>query len=270
MPDADLATLTLKMRRLQRWSEDEGAPRPTTVVHYAGHPSARVTIDPTSRSPAASFNHNRITLWGGRDLSDSDLDDMARLFEASGIERFFVWLHPGPGLARVHAWLATAGATKVPWTRYPTLVYSGASPGRRAATAVDVRKITRREIDAAALTEEDVPGGYLETIGRPGFHHFAAFDAGRLIATAGLSHFEDVAFLNGARTLEAFRRRGAQTALIAARIDEAQRLGCTLIATETLTMLPSSFANLLRAGFEVAYEREVYECVKHPTPSTGL
>ncbi len=269
MPHPDLATLALKMRRLQSWSEDNGSPRTTTVVHYADHPCARVTVDPTSDSPAASFNDNRITLWGGQGLSASELDDMARLFGAQGIQRFFVWLHPAPGLAVAHEWLATNGASKVPWTRYPTLVYSGVSSARPTAD-LDVRKITRSDIEAAGLTQDDVPGGYLQTLGRPGFHHFAAFDSGRLIATAGLTHFEDIAFLNGAKTAEAFRGRGAQTALIAARIDEARQLGCTLIATETLTLLKSSFANLMRAGFEVAYEREVYEFVKHDNPSAGL
>jgi predicted GNAT family acetyltransferase len=68
-----------------------------------------------------------------------------------------------------------------------------------------------------------------------------------------------VGYLMGARTSESFRKRGAQTAMIAARVEEARRLGCTLISTQTLTMLKDSYSNLTRAGFEVAYDKEVYE-----------
>jgi hypothetical protein len=54
------------------------------------------------------------------------------------------------------------------------------------------------------------------------------------------------------------RRRGAQQALIAARIAKANELGAGLIVAETLTMLESSLGNLERAGFREVYEKEVY------------
>jgi hypothetical protein len=44
------------------------------------------------------------------------------------------------------------------------------------------------------------------------------------------------------------------------RIEKAQELGCTLIVSQTLTMLKDSYANLQRVGFEEVYEQEVYEC----------
>jgi GNAT superfamily N-acetyltransferase len=76
------------------------------------------------------------------------------------------------------------------------------------------------------------------------------------------SYSSEIGYLTYATTAEAFRRRGSHTAVIAARIEEARRLGCTLILTKTLTMLRDSYANLTRAGFQVAYEKEVYECVR--------
>ena len=255
-------SILLKMRRWCRWADLNEPRPPTTMAHYVDHPFASVTVDPASDSGAASFNRNRIRLWGGEAVAASDLDNMAALFDAQGVRRFFVWLNPGPGIALVHEWLASRGAVQIPWTRYPTMVHSGQQSAPRPATTVEVRKVTRRDMEVAAPGADVMPGGYLETLGRAGFHHFAAYESGRLIATAGLTHWEDMAYLNGAQTAEPFRRRGAQTALIAARIDEAHRLGCALIVTETLTMLPSSFANLVRAGFEVAYEKEVFECVK--------
>jgi hypothetical protein len=59
-------------------------------------------------------------------------------------------------------------------------------------------------------------------------------------------------------TAEGDRRRGAQQALIAARVDLAKRLGADIIVSETITNLTSSLANLQRAGFRTVYETEVY------------
>lgn len=129
----------------------------------------------------------------------------------------------------------------------------------------DVHEVSCNDIEAAGpeLAEASMDS-YIRSAGRPGFHHYVAFDAGRPIATATLACFEDTGYLTYARTAEPFRRRGAQSALIAARVEKARDLGCTLIVSQTLTMLKESFANLKRAGFEEMYEQEVYEC------ATGL
>jgi GNAT superfamily N-acetyltransferase len=62
-----------------------------------------------------------------------------------------------------------------------------------------------------------------------------------------------------AATAESHRRRGAQQALIATRLERAERLGCAIEVSETLYMLEHSWRNLQRAGFQEAYEKEVYE-----------
>ena len=62
-----------------------------------------------------------------------------------------------------------------------------------------------------------------------------------------------------AATAESHRQRGAQQALIAARIEQAERIGCSILVSETLTMLEHSLRNLQRAGFQEVYEKEVYE-----------
>ena len=62
-----------------------------------------------------------------------------------------------------------------------------------------------------------------------------------------------------ARTVETHRKRGAQQALIAKRVERAEQLGCTILVSETLTMLEHSLRNLQRAGFVEVYDKEVYE-----------
>jgi GNAT superfamily N-acetyltransferase len=252
----DPESLAIQIARMQRWL-DTADQNPAVTLHYFDHAFAAVTVDPTSDAPAASLNRNAIRLCGGRGLTESDLCEMARLFEARAVERFFIWLYPGPGMEVVRGWLAAIGAVKVPWTRYPTMVHTG-ELRRQPSTNLEVRKVSVADIEKHGLAEHGAH--YVRSIGRPGFHHFAAFEGDQAIAIAMLVHFEDIGYVAGAHTAERFRRRGAQTALIAARIEEARRLDCKLIVTDTLTMLEHSYSNLLRAGFEVVYEREVYEC----------
>jgi GNAT superfamily N-acetyltransferase len=109
---------------------------------------------------------------------------------------------------------------------------------------------------------ETIMDGYAESVGREGFHHYMAFDSSQPVAVAALVRFEDIGYLTYASTVESFRRRGAQSALIAHRVTQARALGCTQIVSQTLTMLADSFANLQRAGFREIYEQEVFELVR--------
>ena len=86
-----------------------------------------------------------------------------------------------------------------------------------------------------------------------------AFDDGRPVAIAALCIFEDIGYLMAAATAETHRKRGAQQALIARRIERAEQLGCSIQVSETLYMLEHSYRNLQRAGFREVYEKEVYE-----------
>ena len=187
---------------------------------------------------------------------------MLKLFDSRRVTRSFVWLSPGPGIERVREWLVRLAFVKVPWTRYPTLLHSGELPSQEASPLV-VREIGSRDIASAGSGLADVMmSGFAESVGREGFHHYMAFDGDRPIAVAALAVFEDVGYLTHAATEEAFRRRGAQSALIAHRVEQARALGCTHIVSQTLTMLAHSFANLQRAGFREIYEQEVFERVR--------
>ena len=86
-----------------------------------------------------------------------------------------------------------------------------------------------------------------------------AFEGTLPVAIAALCLFEDFGYLMAARTAESHRKRGAQQALIAARVKQAERLGYSIQVSETLTMLEHSLRNLQRAGFREVYEKEVYE-----------
>jgi GNAT superfamily N-acetyltransferase len=68
----------------------------------------------------------------------------------------------------------------------------------------------------------------------------------------------DFGYLGNGKTVERFRRQGAQSALIGARLELANTLGCSDAVSETYRFLESSYRNLQRAGFVELYARSIY------------
>ncbi len=68
---------------------------------------------------------------------------------------------------------------------------------------------------------------------------------------------DGLAQLTGAATRPAHRRRGVQSALLAARLREAAEWGCDLAV---VTVLPGSKSqqNAQRRGFELLYTRAIF------------
>lgn len=97
----------------------------------------------------------------------------------------------------------------------------------------------------------DLAAVYVRTSGTTCFS--AAVD-GALAGTGVLAVHEGVAVLAGASTRPAFRRRGAQTALLAARLAHARAVGCDL-AMICARPGSDSHRNAERRGFRVAYTR---------------
>ena len=254
--------LSLKMKRLTQWLDGQRPPVRFIRKRFDGPPfgNCYVTIDPDRQARFASGNMNRVYLCGAEAGMDSDsVRHIIDLFTAEGIDRFFVWLSPGPGMEAVRGWLGASGLARVQWTGYPTLCRSVRSPVQ-FSTDFEVREVGADEI--AAMHEppdQTIWPDYVRTAGSEGFFHYMAFDGERPVAIAALCIFEDIGYLMAAATAESHRRRGAQQALIAKRIERAEALGCAVEVSETLYMLEHSWRNLQRAGFQEVYEKEVYE-----------
>lgn len=88
---------------------------------------------------------------------------------------------------------------------------------------------------------------------------FGAFDGDELAAVGALFLNGDYGGMSGAATLPAFRNRGAQGALIAARVEAAVTEGCHWVisetGTETAEVPNPSLHNLHRQGFTDLYDR---------------
>ena len=258
----DAIGLSLKMKRLTQWLD--GRTRPDGLVrkqfHGAPFGDGYVTIDPGRQGPFASSNLNRVYLCGAEaGLEPGGIGRMIDLFAAEGVQRFFVWLSPGPDMDVARGWLEASGLSRIRRTGYPTLCRSAASPVQ-FRTDLEVRQVGAMEIDAAReQLGETLWPDYAKSAGKEGFFHYMAFDGNRPVAIAALCIFEGLGYLMAAATAEGHRQRGAQQALIAKRIERAEQEGCSTLVSETLYMLEHSWRNLQRAGFVEAYEKEVYE-----------
>jgi hypothetical protein len=259
----DKIDLSRKMKRLTVWLETKNQPNSLVRKQFHGAPfgDAYVTIDPERQTPFASGNPNRAHLCGAEAGMDSgSISRLIDLFASEGVRRFFIWLSPGLDMDLARGWIEKSGLSRIRWTGYPTLCRERHLPVQ-FKTDLEIRQVVPDQIAAASeqLGGEMLWPAYAMSVGNEGFFHYMAFDGSRPVAFAGLCIFEHIGYLMAAGTAEGDRKRGAQQALIAKRIERAEQAGCPTQVSETLTMLEHSHRNLQRAGFEEAYEKEVYE-----------
>ncbi len=115
--------------------------------------------------------------------------------------------------------------------------------------------------DAEGLpAHEDFPRDVYEAAERDmaaaGVQRYVALRGGVFAGGAALRLSEGVAQLAGAATTPAHRRRGVQTALLAARLADAAAAGCD-VAVVTTQPGSRSQHNVQRAGFDLLYTRAV-------------
>ncbi|MFL5925424.1 MAG: GNAT family N-acetyltransferase [Gaiellaceae bacterium] len=211
------------------------------------------------KTPIAAVELNRVT-----NVSDElDLDEVERVFGGS------------PHLVSVPPWVerlperltARGYACGYAWMKFER----GPEPAPRVESELRVQDATDLGLFMATIGEGfgAPPDAARDPalVDRPGWHAFLAWDGDQPAAAAGLFVGGDVAWLGGAATRPAFRRRGAQTALLAARIERALAVGARRVCTETGERVPGradqSYRNILRAGFREAYLRPNWRSPAH-------
>jgi GNAT superfamily N-acetyltransferase len=201
-------------------------------------------------------------------VGDGELDAMERHLrpDGSGSTQLEVCPFADPSL---NALLAARGYRVNEWQ----LVWTCPIPAVPAApeASPDERLVVRRTrpgeedlffrcVLSGFLETEDVPEEALALM-RPAGHAdgmelYLALLGDEPIGGASLARVGGVAFVNGCGVRRAFRRRGAQGALLRARLARARELGCTVGYSATLPGT-SSRRNMERYGFRVAYPKIV-------------
>lgn len=166
-----------------------------------------------------------------------------------------------PGYLGLEQSLAALGyARGYAWMKFER----GDAPAPTAAT--DLRVEETLDAEAFALASEGGDGltpelarSLAAIVGAPGWRCFVAFDGDEPAACGALYADGGHGWLGAATTLPQFRRRGAQGAILAARIEAGRADGVRRFGAETGERIQGrpdqSYRNILRAGFQEAYLR---------------
>lgn len=209
---------------------------------------------------------NRIVGLGLREpLDEAALERVEALYRG-GPNLFMVQLSPPALSDELHARLEARGLKRSDsWAK----MIRGPEPPPEVPTDLRIEPVgpDRAEQFTAVLCEAfGMPPDYAPIasglLGRPGWHHYAAFDGARMVATGALAVHDGVGMLGLGATLPSHRGRGAQGALMARRIRAGIALGCRWLTTYTGQDTPEqpnpSYRNMLRAGFRLAFLRPNY------------
>ena len=197
-----------------------------------------------------------------RPATDDDLDEIERFFADAGV-RHFVALAPAARPPELRDRLAERGyGESYAWMKFAL----GSIPETGVETDLRVEATgpeRAEEFAQVLVTGDEMPHAFTEWMavlpGREGWRCWLALDGDDAVAAAALYLAGEIGWLGFAATLPDHRGRGAQSALIAARIDAAFDAGCTALTTETGANVEGrpavSYRNLVRAGFQPAYLR---------------
>jgi hypothetical protein len=206
--------------------------------------------------------------------SDAMLAEAIVAIARTGSPRFFVPVAPTDGSDGLGSRLERLGLRPYNnWMRLSRSLDHLPSAPESPTTSLDVRRIGSEYADvfgSLVATAFDYPRALApiasQTIGRPHWHHYLAFEGDTPIASAAMYVAGSAAWFGFAATDAAYRKRGAQQTLIVRRLQDAAEAGCRWVSVETaedtVTRDAPSFRNLRRLGFEVAYKRPNYLWVR--------
>ena len=207
-----------------------------------------------------------------RPADPGDLDAAEARFRELGAKRFMVPLAPGAEPADLTDKLAARGFYRHNhWIRL--VRETGDVPAARTDLHITPLGAAHAEefgrVNAEAFGYPPTMAAWSSRlVGRPGWQFFGAFDGETLAGVAGLHVQGEAAWFGYAATRAAARGRGAQSGLIAARLEAAREAGCRWCVVETAADTPEkpnpSTHNLRRMGFRDAYERPNWVKVLEP------
>jgi hypothetical protein len=197
----------------------------------------------------------------------AEIGEIAELFRAANVNRFFVHLCPGATPAEIRQWLTDAGLVRYhrSWAKF---VWGGGGlPTPRPGLRVEAARVEHASIFAQIVTDafgipEQVRPVLEAVVGRERWHVYVCFDGETPISAGAMFVHQGAAWLGFGATLAPHRGRGGQQAILAQRVRDAHALGCRTVVTETGEQVPSkpqhSYHNIVRTGFRVHYLRENY------------
>ena len=189
------------------------------------------------------------------------LDEVLAAYRDAGLRP---WIEVPPGAEELLARLVDAGARPL---ESLAVLYTAPEP-RAVPDGVEIRAVGPGEALRFArlhLRGHGVPEGVIDVdapgvataVARDAVHAYIARVDGEDAAAGVLFRHDRDASAANASTVERYRRRGCQSALLARRLTDAAAAGVELLSS--LTVLGSgSQRNMERAGLRVAYTKTVW------------
>lgn len=216
-------------------------------------------------APGSAMFNRALGLGLERPSTEEDVEEIVRFYRELGVE-WCAAVAPQAQPAKIASWLDTRGFVPgYAWAKFRR------GPGRppEAAGELRVERVDGYKADTFAEVfirgygaPEQMLGWLAQLPEREGWDCFVAYDGAVPAATGALYVTKGLGWLGVAATLPEHRRRGAQRALLSARIRAATAAGCEVVVTETGELVEgkpsSSYRNILRAGFEPDYVRQNY------------
>jgi GNAT superfamily N-acetyltransferase len=212
-------------------------------------------------APALPVNlFNRVIGLGeAQPATEGDIDAIVARYAGLGVRDY--WIHLGPTARPVALgdWLAARGfapARRRTWAKFLRGVEP--PPVVRTDTSIQTARAEHAEAVARiACTVYEMPPSlapwFASLVTRPDWHFLIAWLDGTPVGIGALYVTGRLGWLGVGATLPEARGRGAQSALLAARIRLAAELGCEHVATETGEPVGGeknpSLDNIRRSGF---------------------
>ena len=214
---------------------------------------------------------NRVVGLGIKEPFDERvMDIILNKIEVNEVKRFFVQIHPEVYSSQLRRFLELHSFFHYNnWVR----LARDSSAAQKIKTNLDIKKITPEKSKSFAeivVKSFDWPYVLIKWIaalvGRKNWYHYMAFERNIPVASAAFFHSNDYAWFGFAATDPDHRGKGAQSALLAKRIEDCRDLGVKSIILETAEQTSEkespSYRNVLKAGFKEAYKRANYFFVK--------
>lgn len=217
-------------------------------------------------TPSSALLNRGLGLGLARPADDDVLDEAASFFDDLGVA-YAVTVTPETAPGDLGERLEERGFVgSYAWTKFERAA-GPAAPSPRSELRVEEIGADRAGAFADVFVRAYGAPPLLAPLlcrlpGLDGWTCFVAF-AGEVPAAAAALHVAGpVGWLGIAGTLPELRGRGAQTALLNARIEAAAARGCSVVVTETGEPRDgrpgASYRNIVRAGFEAVYVRQNY------------
>ncbi|MGQ0712683.1 MAG: GNAT family N-acetyltransferase [Gemmatimonadaceae bacterium] len=234
------------------------------------HGRAVSVVTPGADVPTAN---RTIGLGLESDLTDDQLAEIQALYTSAGVPRWLIeWSpaarpHDGEIFFARHGGRPMTPTVKL-WRTLESMVSSTRVSELQVLEIGPADTATFEGIVADSLGVPEIMAPVVRaTIGVPHWHFYLAVDGGRPIAGAAMFIEGDGAWFGLSATRPTHRGRGAQTALLARRLQDAAAARCVWVTADTQPDTEArpnpSYRNMRRAGFEVAYDRAKY-LFQHP------